>query len=112
MKTSIEDKRYNARLNYYENKKGLPHDEAVRMAKGDEKTPSSNGDGQPSKWAQRQAEKKAKEEASKAHPLGLPQCPFCKAEFFRKVDGQYEPILMDNCAPCAKRFYFFNGVKA
>ena len=46
-----------------------------------------------------------------AHPLGLESCPFCGAAFFRKLADKYEPIKMDHCDPCEKRFYYYNGAK-
>ena len=64
-----------------------------------------------STWALRKAERQAKEEATKPYELGLEQCPFCGAAFFRKVNDKYEPIKMNHCDPCAKRFYYYNGVK-
>ena len=98
---------------YYENKLRLPHDEAVKRAKGGKAEPSVDAEGKPvlSSWKIRQDEKRAREEATKPHVLGLPKCPFCGAEFFRKIEDKYEPIKMDNCVPCAKRFYYYNGVK-
>jgi hypothetical protein len=104
IQSSIDDVRFKARLHYYENKRGLPHDEAVMRAKGGQAAPTNNEEKPMSKWAIRKAEREAREEAKKAHPLGLNECPFCKAAFFRKLNGKYEPIPMDHC--CGFNFYF------
>ena len=64
-----------------------------------------------SAWAAKKAERQAREDATKAHPLGLESCPFCSAAFFRKIGETYEPIKMDHCDPCGKRFWYYNGVK-
>ena len=70
-----------------------------------------NGDEPLSEWKKRQMERKARMEATQAHPLGLPKCPFCGAEYFRRFNGRTEPVKMDHCDPCAKRFYYYNGAK-
>ena len=64
-----------------------------------------------STWKQRQLERKAKADATKARPLGLESCPFCGASYFRKLGGKTEPIKMDHCGPCSARFYYYKGVK-
>lgn len=72
----------------------------------------SNGEKPLSAWKMRQMERKAKEDATLPHPLGLESCPFCGASYFRKLGGKTEPIKMDHCSPCSKRFYYYNGAKA
>jgi hypothetical protein len=64
-----------------------------------------------STWKQRQLERKAREDATKARPLGLECCPFCGASYFRKLGGKTEPIKMDHCGTCEVRFYYYKGVK-
>ena len=110
MKTTVnkwKDPEYKRRYNqdrYHrlkEEKSGISIPVATGNGSGEELTP----------WAKRKMEKKARQEASMPHPLGLESCPFCSASFFRKVGDNYEPIKMDHCDPCGKRFYYYNGVK-
>jgi len=70
-----------------------------------------DGDKSVSTWKQRQLDRKAREDATKARPLGLESCPFCGASYFRKLGGKTEPIKMDHCGPCETRFYYYKGVK-
>lgn len=110
VKSTLEEKRYKARLGYYENKLGLPHEEAERRAGGGDKQSApadpTNGEQPLTSWQRRQAKKKA----GQVQPLETDRCPQCGCEFLCRMpedsEAAPESVKLPACPKCKIRFYF------